>query len=681
MNPLKVGNVVRVENGKVQVVITAKDLNVLHEERTYRVGQLGSYLTIPMDAKTIIGFVTGTGRQDVTVVDVEPQLMMDVQLVGEVMNGKFVRGVTEYPIVGDDVWVAVHKDFEAIFGSFDQLLAGSKHPQSFTLGKFALNQEFDVKILGSELFSKHVSILGNSGSGKSCTTAKILQEIVDFNQAQVIMFDMHGEYRSAFCDEQGQIAANVTYLGSDDLVLPYWLLKYEELEALFLDRSNPLNISMQISFLRAALLEFKKDAAEEMGLAKALTLDTPIYFSMEKLKVYAENLNDARFVLNDDHLAFSQLALRSLPPEEQQKLMREKRCQFNRGNPEGETPHPLYFGKLVGLIDQIDTKFNDRRYEFLLRPVEHGLKSRYFRGHLDDAAGRFTQTSNLMNHLIRLLTGRLEPRSNLTIIDLSGIPFEIVDVTVAVLTRLIFDLNFWTPAAKRHPSLLVFEEAHNYIPRTDVGKHFAKTAVERVAKEGRKYGVSAMVVSQRPSELSETVLSQCNSYVVLRMSNPEDQKYVAKVVGDHFAGVIQMLPSMRPGEAFVIGDSVLMPMRTLVDLPKPCPLSGNLDFFKFWSADTVEDNLDQVIEHWRRQDRQLINRVPGQDVNEGKPEGSDAPEPYHAGQRLPGGGPNPTSPRGPVPAAHRPAPPRAPVTVGSTPKPRSKWLAKNAMDH
>jgi hypothetical protein len=401
---------------------------------------------------------------------------------------------------------------------------------------------------------------------------------------------------------------------------------------------------------------------------------------MEKLKTYAENLNEARFVLNDDHLAFSQLALRSLQPDEQQKLMREKRCQFNRGNPEGETPHPLYFGKLVGLIDQIDTKFNDRRYEFLLRPVEHGMKSRYFRGHLDDAAGRFTQTSNLMNHLIRLLTGRLEPRSNLTIIDLSGIPFEIVDVTVAVLTRLIFDLNFWTPAPKRHPSLLVFEEAHNYIPRTEVGKHFAKTAVERVAKEGRKYGVSAMVVSQRPSELSETVLSQCNSYIVLRMSNPEDQKYVAKVVGDHFAGVIQMLPSMRPGEAFVIGDSVLMPMRTLVDLPKPSPLSGNLDFFKFWSADTVEDNLDQVIEHWRRQDRQLVNRVPGQDVDEGQPQTSGPPEPHHAGPRIPGGGSHPTPPRGPVPAT-RPAPPRAPVGVGSAPKPRSKWLAKNAMDN
>ncbi|MEK7756435.1 MAG: DUF87 domain-containing protein, partial [Planctomycetota bacterium] len=377
---------------------------------------------------------------------------------------------------------------------------------------------------------------------------------------------MHGEYRSAFCDDQGQMNANVTHLGTDDLVLPYWLLKYEELEALFLDRSNPMNVSTQISFLRTALLEFKQDAAQELGLTKSLTLDTPIYFSLEKLKNYAENLNDARHVLNDDHLAFSQLALRSLDCAEQQKLMRERRCQFNRGNPEGETPHPLYFGKLIGLIDQIDIKYSDRRYQFLLNPIEHGLKSAFFHDHISQV-GQHERTSSLMAHLIRLLTGRVEPRSNLTIIDLSGIPFEIVDVTVAVLTRLMFDLNFWTPADQRHPSLLVFEEAHNYIPRMEQGKHFAKTAVERVAKEGRKYGVAAMVVSQRPSELSETVLAQCNSFVVMRLSNPDDQKYVAKVVGDHFAGVIQMLPAMRPGEAFVIGDSVIMPMRTLVEMP------------------------------------------------------------------------------------------------------------------
>ncbi len=602
MNPLRIGSVIRVESGRIELVVTASELNLLYEGRTYRVGQLGSYVTVPMDDRTLIGFVTSAGRQERTVADIEPQLIVQVQLLGDIRDGRFVRGVTEYPIVGDDVWLAVESDFETIFGSFDKLLSESGHSGSFSLGRFALNRDFEVKVLGTELFAKHVAILGNSGSGKSCTVSKILQEILDLNQAQVVLFDMHGEYRAAFSDEEGQINANVTYLDSDDLVLPYWLLRYEEFEALFVDQSNPMHVTTQISFLRTALLEFKQDAAEELGLTKTLTLDTPIYFSLERLKAYAENLNAARFVLNDDRLAFSQLAMRSLTPLEQQKLMRTHKCQFNRGNPEGETPHPLYFGKLLGLIDRIETKFNDRRYSFLLRPIEHGLQSAFFRDQIkSDAQGG--QSSNLMNHLIKLLTGRVEPRSNLTIIDLSGIPFEIVDVTVAVLTRLLFDLNFWTPQEQRHPMLIAYEEAHNYVPRVEGKTNFAKAAVERIAKEGRKYGVSAMLVSQRPSELSETVLSQCNSFVAMRLSNPEDQRYISKVVSDHFTSLVEMLPVLRPGEAFIIGDSVIMPMRTLVDLPRPMPQSGNLDFLARWAEATPDYDIDEIIDHWRRQNR------------------------------------------------------------------------------
>ncbi len=670
MNPLKIGNVIRVNSGQVDVMITTPDLNILIEGENYRVGQLGSYVTIPIEDRTIVGFVTGLGRQEVAVVEVQPQLIMQIQLLGEIKASRFVRGVNEYPIVGDDVWVAVKKDFEAIFGTFDQLLSGSKHPQSFTLGRFALNREFEVKVLGTEMFSKHVAVLGNSGGGKSCTTAKILQEVLDLDQAQVVLFDMHGEYRAAFSDEDGQLNANVTYLGVDDLVLPYWLLKYEELEAIFVDRSNPLHISTQISFLRSALLEFKQDAARELNLTKALTLDTPIYFSLDLFKTYAENLNEARFVLNDDHLAFSQLALRSLPIEEQQQLMRVKRCQFNRGNPEGETPHPLYFGKLLGLIDRIDTLFNDRRYRFLLKPIEHGMGSPYFRDHLKQEASA-GQSSSLMNHLIRLLTGRVSPRSNLTIIDLSGIPYEIVDVTVAVLTRLLFDLNFWTPVDQRHPMLLVFEEAHNYIPRhlPERGTSFARIAVERVAKEGRKYGVSAMIVSQRPSELSETVLAQCNSFVAMRLSNPDDQAYVAKIVSDHFSGLIQMLPILRPGEAFVIGDSVIMPMRTLVDMPKPSPESANADFFKLWSFGSVDFEIDTVIDHWRRQDRQLVNRLSHANTHGGAKLNIPIPEP---GSTAPGT--RTALPAVPPPAGpkHAPAP-----SFSSTSRPlRPRWAGK-----
>ncbi|MCK4660591.1 MAG: DUF87 domain-containing protein [Phycisphaerae bacterium] len=606
MNPLKIGNVIHIESGRIQVLLTISDYDIEYDGREYRIGQLGSYITVPLSDRSLVGFVTAVGREEVSSADLEPQTILHAQLLGEIRAGRFIRGIHESPVMGDDVWVAVQNDFEKIFGSFDQLLAGSEHPKSFTLGKFAMNSNFEVKVLGSEFFGKSLAILGNSGSGKSCTTAKILQESIALPQSQVVLFDMHGEYRAAFSDEHGKLNDNVTYLGTDDLVIPYWLLTYNELETLLIDESNPLMVSGQISFLRSAILEYKRQAAKELDLQRHLTLDTPIYFSLERLKTYAENLNDARYIVSTDQLAFSKLALRSLRPEEQQKIMREQRCEFNRGNPEGEVPHPLYFGKLLGAVDRIETRFFDVRYEFLFRPIEHAKRSAYFRDVLNED-NTAAQMSNVMEHLIKVLTGQIEPRRNLTIIDLSGIPFDVVDITVAVLTRLLFDVNFWTPAHQRHPIVLAFEEAHNYIPRIPAKTSFACAAVERVAKEGRKYGVSAMVISQRPSELSETVLAQCANLVVMRVNNPEDQTYIARVVGDHFAGVVDVLPIMRPGEGFVIGDSVLMPLRTLIDLPARTPRSGNIDFFGLWSEETPPCDIGEIIDHWWRQDRQMLN--------------------------------------------------------------------------
>lgn len=609
MNPLKIGNVIRVASGRIDVVLTIRDYDIEHEGRDYRIGQLGSYVTVPLSDRSLVGFVTGVGREEVAVADIEPQTIMHAQLLGELKGGRFIRGINESPVMGDDVWVAVQADFEKIFGSFDQLLAGSERAKSFTIGRFAMNTEFEVKVLGSEFFGKSTAIVGNSGAGKSCTTAKIIQEAIRLPQSQVVLFDMHGEYRAAFSDPNGNLNPNVTYLGIDDLVIPYWLLTYNELETLLVDDANPLFVSSQVSFLRSAILEYKRDAARELGLARDLTLDTPIYFSLEKLKTYAENLNNARYLLNSDQLAFSQLALRSLAADEQNKLMRIQPCDFNRGNPEGETPHPLYFGKLLGLVDRIETRFYDVRYEFIFRPIAHARRSAYFKDVLN-ADNTPAQMSDVMEHLIKILTGQIMPRRNLTIIDLSGIPFDVVDVTVSVLTRLLFDLNFWTPAHQRHPLVLVFEEAHNYIPRTATRTCFARAAVERVAKEGRKYGVSAVLVSQRPSELSETALSQCNNMIVMRLNNPDDQSYVARVVSDHFASLIDMLPILRPGEAFIIGDSVLMPLRTLIELPARLPQSGNVDFFGLWSERQPFCDVHEIIEYWWRQDRQILNRPP-----------------------------------------------------------------------
>ena len=612
MDPLKVGQVIGVSGDTVEVQISVDDLRIEYHGTTYRVGRLGTYVTLPMGRTTLIGYITRVGAYG----DLEPgpdpgkprRVTMTVQLLGTVRNDKFARGVNEYPTLGDAVRLAVDEDFELIFGCFDELASGVQRRKAFPLGRFAVDTDFEVKALGKEFFAKHVAVMGNSGSGKSVTTAKILHEALQLPHAQIVLFDMHGEYLPAFSDDQGRPLPNITYLSDRNLAMPYWMLRYEEFERLFIDTNNQLNVNAQKVFLRSAFAKLKRLAAEDLGLLAEYTIDTPIYYPIEQLKTYAENMNEARFVLNTDSYAFARLPYRQLPPAEQEELLLTRRMEFNRGNAEGEVPHATYFGRLLGFVNQLETRLNDRRYDFLLRPEEQASRNPELSGklHVGDTPG---DLSRGVAAVIRQLLGRLVTRKNLTIVDLSGLPFDVVDITVAVLTRSLFDFNFWSPPDVRQPLVLVYEEAHNYLPRSDRrDRMFARDAVEKVAKEGRKYGVSAMIVTQRPSEISETILSQCNSMILMRMNNPDDQDYVARVVSDQFRSLISLLPSMKPGEGFVIGDSVLMPMRTLIDLPPKLPRSGDVDFFGLWHTGTADGDVEMIVDRWWRQDRVYINR-------------------------------------------------------------------------
>jgi DNA helicase HerA-like ATPase len=610
-NPLKVGHIIRVDGDTVEVQLSIRDLRIEYDGRQHRVGRLGTYVTIPMDGCKIIGYVTCVGVHG----DLEPgpdpdkprRVSMTTQLLGTVRNGKFSRGVNEYPTLGEEVLLGVEEDFRMIFGTFDDMAGGGAERKSFSFGRFAVDTAFEVRALGKEFFAKHVAVMGNSGSGKSVTTTKILHEALQLPHTQIIMFDMHGEYRSAFSDDDGEPLPNVTYLSDRNLVLPYWMLRYEEFERIFVDTSDPQNLNAQKVFLRQAFEKLKRPAAVELGLLAEYTIDTPVYYSLDQLKTYAENMNEARFVLSTDNYAFARLPFRQLRPEKQEELLLAQRMEFNRGNSEGEVPHATYFGRLLGLVNQIESRMNDRRYDFLLRPFQQAARNPDIAPFLNEEAGPGV-LSRSVSAVISQMLGRLNDRKNLTIVDLSGLPFDVIDITVASLTRTLFDFNFWAPPEVRQPFVLVFEEAHNYLPRVDRAERmFSRDAVEKVAKEGRKYGVSAMVVTQRPSEISETILSQCNSMVLMRMNNPDDQNYVARVVSDQFRSLISLLPSMKPGEGFVIGDSVLMPMRTLIDMPPRLPRSGDVDFFGMWGSGTGTGNVDEIVERWWRQDRSSIN--------------------------------------------------------------------------
>lgn len=632
MDPLEIGHVIGVEGDSVHVQISVADLHFEYHGKTYRIGRPGSYITLPMGRRTLIGYTTSVGFDG----DLEPgpqpetpaRITIKCQLLGTVNGDKFSRGVNEYPTVGDPVRLGVDEDFELIFGCFDELAGsdGAEYPKSFSLGRFAIDTDFEVKVLGKEFFAKHVAVMGNSGSGKSCTTAKIVHEAMRLRNSQVLMFDMHGEYLKSFSDDDGNPLSNVTYLSDRNLVLPYWMLAYEEFEQLFVDAANPGDMNAQRLFLREAFERLKLPAAEELGLRWEFTIDTPVYYSLEQLLIFATNMNNARYVTNTPNYAFARLPYRQLPPEEQEKLLITRKMEFNPAAAEGETPHATYFGKLLSLINTIEAKLNDRRYDFLLRPFQQATRNLDLAPRMRENGSPGTLSLSVAQ-VIRQMLGRLDERRNLAIIDLSGLPFDVVDTTVAVLTRALFDFNFWSPPELRHPVLLVFEEAHNYLPRTpQPGRRtFARNAVEKVAKEGRKYGVSAMIVSQRPSEISETVLSQCNSMVLMRMNNPDDQEYAARVVSDQFRSLISLLPSMRPGEGFIIGDAVLMPMRTLIDMPPREPQSANMDFFKLWSANTKGGDVEQIINRWWRQERASIAAAPRPEPPPAEPPPPSAP--------------------------------------------------------
>jgi DNA helicase HerA-like ATPase len=612
MDPLEIGHVIGVDGDTVDVQISVADLHIEHRGHVYRVGRLGTYVTFPMHRCTLIGYVTRVGFHG----ELEPgpnpdqprYILLRAQLIGTVTGDKFNRGVSEYPTIGDPVRLGVEDDFRVIFGSFDERAIREGSRRAFSLGRFAVDPSFEVRALGKEFFAKHVAVMGNSGSGKSVTTAKILYEALQLPHTQIVLFDLHGEYRAAFSDDRGEPLPNVTCLSDRNLVVPYWMLRYQEFEQLFVDTNNPQNVNAQKVFLRAALEKLKLPAARELGLLTEYTIDTPLYYPIEQLLTYAQNMNEARFVLNTENYAFARLPFRQLPPEEQEQMLLTRRMEFNRGNAEGEVPHATYYGRLLALVNLLETRLADRRYDFLLRPFEQAARNpdlaEYFRPDATPA-----DLSRASAAVIRQMLGRLGQRRNLTIVDLSGLPFEVLDVTIAVLTRTLFEFNFWAPPPTRQPFVLVFEEAHNYLPRVDRAERmFAREAVEKIAKEGRKYGVSAMVVTQRPSEISETILSQCNSMVLMRMNNPDDQDYVARVVSDQFRSLIGLLPSLRPGEGFIIGDAVLMPMRTLIDLPPRLPRSGDVDFFQRWCEGTSDDDVEMILRRWWRQDRRHANR-------------------------------------------------------------------------
>lgn len=528
----------------------------------------------------------------------EDKYFLTVEPVGSVINNMFKAGSTILPSPTEPVHIADEQILENVF------LHNSKY--NFEIGRLIQDNNTKLYLDGNSLFSKHIGVVGSTGSGKSCTVAKILQEAVGIREesnlnidrqknAHIIIFDIHSEYKAAFSlDEEQHFTLN--YLDVEKLKLPYWLLNSEELESLFIE-SKEANSHNQISQFKKAVIANKEKYNPTMS---KVTYDTPVYFSISEVYNYITNLNDE---------VISKLSGENLLPKttEEPELVIDRNIYFDKTYSfvptstakESKASNGPFNGEFNRFISRLDNKINDKRLGFLMKPnKEDGTQYR----------------TEDFDEILKQFLGYID-KSNISIIDLSGVPFEVLSITVSLVSRLVFDFCFHY-SKLRHtagetndvPYLIVCEEAHNYVPKSDISDYKAsRKSIERIAKEGRKYGLSLMVVSQRPSEVSDTIFSQCNNFISLRLTNMSDQSYIKNLLPNNTNSIAEILPVLGPGECLVVGDATPIPSIVSVDMPKPRPHSENVNVRDVWdedwkTIDVVEENkvtLDDVLRRWR----------------------------------------------------------------------------------
>lgn len=551
---------------------------------------IGSYLLISDDNNvSIIAIVQSYRIKDIPPSDqqqspMQPCFIVDAQPVGFIdRRGRFRRGGQQITIPPTRVEIADSKALRKIYTT-------DNPSKDFIFGDLAQERSIQVAVDGDKFFSKHIAVVGSTGSGKSCTVAKILQEGMKpsdhqtqtgiLNNSHIVIFDLHGEYATA-------AFPNANKIGINNLVLPYWLMNSEELEEIFIEKGE-YNHHNQSSQFKLAVIENKKKYNTGLNKMK-ITYDTPVYFSIDEVYRYIFNQNIATKNAKTNKLAIT-------PDFEgcDEKMILFEEIKFKEKN-RGEINDGPYAGEFHRFVSRLETKLSDERLEFLLKPRK---------------ADGTEYTTDDLGAIVKQFLGYIDTQeANVTVIDLSGIPFEVLSIVVSLISRLVFDFCFYFKRLKREgeknevPVLMVYEEAHNYIPNSESVRYRAvRESIERIAKEGRKYGISLMIVSQRPSEISETIFSQCNNFVAMRLTNPTDQNYVKKLLPDNISAITDSLPSLEKQEALIIGDSLPIPTVIRVHDIVNKPDSIDIDFHTEWKKDWYSLEFAKIVTKLKRAD-------------------------------------------------------------------------------
>jgi hypothetical protein len=570
-DPTFIGTVQDVHGSTVTVELsdeTVTGLGFVHGEG-YRIGQVGSFVRIPLGFVDLYGVVSQVGAGAAPESEDSKRSFgnrwVKVQMVGEGQRGgRFERGISQHPTVEDRVHIVTQADLQAIYGAGE--------PQDYvSVGHLASAESIPALVNINKLITRHSAVLGTTGSGKSTTVAGLLNALSDpdrYPSARIVVLDVHGEYAKALSDRASvfRIGAQPK-LNQEPLNIPYWALNFDEFVALALGKLN----DAQVAVVAEMVVQLKKDALTKHarpGVApEDVTVDTPIPFCLHKLwfelhkrehhtlipkpGAAAEELEHA-YVMLDATPAQLGNAMSVTPP-----LYRTVKTS---GTPVERVQHGSGGLGMRAQVALLASKLRDPRVDFLFNPAQ-------WRPDLDGETER---------DLDELLQGWIGAATPVTILDLSGIPSSILNDLIGALLRVLYDAVFWArnlpEGGRERPLLLVLEEAHAYLSREHSGT--AAVAAKRIAKEGRKYGVGMMLVSQRPSEIDSTILSQCGTLFAMRLANDTDRGHVTSAASDNLKGLFDMLPVLRTGEAIIVGEAVSLPVRTLI---APPPLNRRPD--------------------------------------------------------------------------------------------------------
>lgn len=611
------GEVQDVNGTTVSIVLSKESLTgfVYIDGQGYRVGQIGSFVRIPIGFNDLFGVISQVGASAVpetqSDIQVNGNRWMTIQLIGEgPRNGVFQRGLSQYPTIGDEVHLVSEKELKSIYGQPNK-------PYFVRLGHVSNADSIPALVDVNKLVTRHSAVVGTTGSGKSTTVASIMNALSDGNRypsSRTIMLDLHGEYGQALQENSNIYKINAdesSALKEKNFHVPFWALNFDELcEISFGEFSNEKDKNIVMERVLKYKIESLKNNPKKGVSVDTLSVDSPIPFSIHNLwfELYVEAfgtyykgrpgspIENLAYDVDGDSNELVGDPGRGIPPTFKHIVTEAKEEKINH------LPGSLNIGKQLLLLG---TKLRIPRYDFIFSPGQWATE--------EDGS-----SEKDIDSLLRRWIGSNKP---ITILDLSGIPSDILQTTIGALLRILYEALFWgrslSQGGRHRPLLVVMEEAHIYLNNESNG--MASKVVKRIVKEGRKYGIGAMIVSQRPSEIDPTILSQCGTFFALRLTNASDRGHITSAISDNLDGLTGMLPILRTGEAIILGEAVKLPMRTTIEAPPKNRRPDSQDPIIYdqtplheslspggWGIKMEENpNYEELVETWRSQNPKI----------------------------------------------------------------------------